>query len=145
MNTKQGSTFLAFDFGLKRIGVAVGQSITRTASPLSIIKAQNGIPQWEEITKLIEKWQPQALIVGVPVNFDGTNQEMTKYARNFAAQLHARYHLPVHEIDERLTTKSAREEIYEKGGYKALQKEPIDSIAAKLILEDWMRESSYSP
>ncbi len=145
MNTKQGSTFLAFDFGLKCIGVAVGQSITRTASPLSIINAQNGIPNWRGIDNLITKWQPQALIVGVPVNLDGTNQEMTKYARDFAAQLHARYHLPVHEIDERLTTKSAREEIYEKGGYKALQKEPIDSIAAKLILEDWMRESSSFP
>ena len=139
--TEQGSTFLAFDFGLKRIGVAVGQSITRTASPLAIIKAQNGIPHWEEITKLIEKWQPKALIVGVPVKFDGTNQEMTKHTRDFAAQLHGRYHLPTHEIDERLTTKSAREEIYEKGGYKALRKEPIDSIAAKLILEAWMREN----
>jgi putative Holliday junction resolvase len=142
MEKTQGNLiFLGFDFGLRRIGTAVGQSVTRTASPLAIIKAQNGIPNWQEVDSLIAKWQPKALIVGVPVNFDGTNQEMTKYARDFAAQLHARYHLPIHEIDERLTTKSAREEIYEKGGYKALQKEPIDSIAAKLILEDWMREN----
>jgi len=138
---KENFTFLGFDFGLKRIGVAVGQSVTITASPLSIIKAQNGIPDWEEIAKLIATWQPKALIVGVPVNPDGTNQEITERARCFARQLHKYYHLPVHEVDERLTTKTAREEIYKKGGYKALQKEAIDSIAAKLILEAWMHEN----
>jgi putative Holliday junction resolvase len=134
-------TFLGFDYGLKRIGVAVGQSVTRTASPLAIIKAKNGIPDWEAIAKLIVIWHPQALIVGVPVNPDGTNQEMTAHARRFAKQLHTHYHLPIHEVDERLTTKTAREEIYKKGGYNALQKEAIDSIAAKLILETWMHEN----
>lgn len=139
--TTENRTLLGFDFGLKRIGVAVGQSVTMTATPLAILNARIGIPSWEEVTKLIAKWQPYALVVGVPVNMDGTVQEITELARHFVRQLHERCSLPVYEMDERLTTKAAREEIYAAGGYKALQKEAIDSVAAQLILEGWMREN----
>jgi putative Holliday junction resolvase len=139
--TTKNLTVLGFDFGLKRIGVAVGQSITKSATPLAILNTKAGMPPWDDIAELINKWQPDALIVGIPINMDETEQEITKFAQNFAHQLRKRYNLPVHIIDERLTTKAAREEVYIKGGYKALQKEAIDSIAAKLIVEDWMREN----
>ena len=134
------STFLGFDFGMKNIGVAVGQNITKTATPLAIINASKEKILWQQITKLIKMWHPAALVVGIPLNMDGTPQEMTKAARQFAQQLQEFSGLPVHEVDERLTTKAAREKVYMQGGYKALQKEAIDSIAAQLILESWMHE-----
>lgn len=133
-------TFLGFDFGLKNIGVAVGQSITKTATPLAIIDASKNKTLWQKIAKLIKIWHPDALIVGIPLNMDGTPQEMTKAARRFRHQLQEFSGLMVHEVDERLTTKAAREKVYLRGGYKALQKEAIDSIAAQLILESWMHE-----
>ncbi|KPJ68201.1 MAG: Holliday junction resolvase [Coxiella sp. DG_40] len=138
--TQKSLTFLGFDFGLKRIGIAVGQSITMSATPLSTINVRN-TSHWKAIAKLITTWKPHALIVGIPVNMDGSEQPITKQARRFAKQLYDQFHLPVHQVDERLTTKAAREKIYETGGYKALQKAAIDSIAAKLILESWIREN----
>lgn len=132
--------FICFDFGTRNIGVAVGQKITKTASPQPIIRAKNGIPNWHEVDKLIKKWNPNALVVGVPVNLKGEEYATTHAARAFIASLRDRYDLPVYEAEERLTTKAARSEIYERGGYKALQNEPIDSIAAKLILEGWFEQ-----
>lgn len=131
-------TFLGFDFGTKRIGVAVGQSLTRTASPLKNLSARDGIPDWQLIERLIQQWRPHALIVGIPLNMDGSEQAITHRARRFANRLRQRSKLPVYGIDERLTTVSARSEIFDRGGYKALQKQEIDSFAAKLILESWL-------
>jgi len=128
---------LAFDFGLARIGVAVGQSITGTANPLETLKAKQGIPDWLLIEKLIAEWQPQLLLIGEPFNMDATDQNITQLARKFANRLHGRYGLPFQMYDERLTSASAREEIFEFGGYKKLKKTQIDSIAAALILESW--------
>ena len=91
---------------------------------------------------MIKPWRPDALIVGIPLNMDGTEQPITlKNARHFAESLHEQFQLPVHGVDERLTTKDAREQIFRKGGYKALQNEQIDSVAAQLILETWLTES----
>jgi len=128
---------LAFDFGLARIGVAVGQSITGTANPLETLKAKQGIPDWLLIEKLIAEWQPQLLLIGEPFNMDATDQNITQLARKFANRLHGRFGLPIQMYDERLTSSSAREEIFEFGGYKKLKKTQIDSIAAALILESW--------
>lgn len=133
---------LGFDFGLKRIGIAVGQTITKTARPLVTIKAEQGVPQWEVLNKIIQTWQPTALIVGIPLNMDGSDQAITHAAKQFSDELHQRYHLPVYGIDERLSTKDARERIFKEGGYKALQKESIDSIAAQLILQNWLTQES---
>ncbi len=138
MNSK---VFLGFDFGLKRIGVAVGQDVTMTASPLRTLTAHNGKPNWKEVERLIADWQPSALIVGIPLNMDGTEMTVTKTARHFAKQLQQRFPVPVYQEDERLTTKTARAKAFEKGGYKALQKEVIDAVAAKLILEAWMHKN----
>ena len=132
---------LGFDFGLKRIGVAVGQTVTQTARPLTTLKANDGIPRWEECEKLVKTWQPDAFVVGIPLNMDGTEQRLTYLAKQFANILQERFHLPVYGMDERLSTKEARERLFEKGGYKALQNGQIDSIAAQLILQNWLTQS----
>jgi len=139
---KYNEIFLGFDFGTKNIGVAVGQAVTKTATPLKILAAKNGVPNWHEIMALIATWQPGAVVVGVPVNLDGTPHHVTELARKFIASLKEHAQLPIYEAEERLTTKAAREEIFTAGGYKALQDKAIDSIAAVLILEEWMRKGS---
>lgn len=131
---------IGFDFGMKRIGVAVGQTVTKNARPLDTIQAKNGVPNWNAIGKLIKKWLPDALIVGIPLNMDGTEQPITAHARRFAIELHEKFQLPVYEMDERLTTKEAREKLFAVGGYKALQDGQVDRVAAQLIIQNWFRE-----
>lgn len=140
-NKEENQTLLGFDFGLKRIGVAVGQTITQTATPLQTLQARNGIPDWKQITALIKEWQPSALVVGIPLNIDGTSQSLTKSAQKFAQSLEKHTQLPVHRIDERLSTKEARQRLFDVGGYREIQKSQIDSFAAKLILESWLKNS----
>lgn len=132
-------TLLGFDFGIKFIGIAVGQTVTRTAKPLMALKAHEGVPKWDQVKKIIDTWRPSALVVGLPLNMDGTNQAITHLAAAFADELSKRYHLPVHTIDERLTTVEAKARLFEESGYKALEKSKIDAMAARLILEAWMR------
>lgn len=132
---------LGFDFGMKRIGIAFGQTVTATASPLKTISAKNGTPDWQEIHAIIKKWRPDALVIGIPLNMDGTDQPITEAARNFAHELHEQTQLEVYEVDERLTTKDARERIFQAGGYKALQGGQVDQIAAQLILQNWFAEN----
>ncbi len=129
---------LGFDFGTKRIGVAVGQTVTQAARPLATLNAKEGVPQWNELTKIMNTWHPDALVVGVPLNMDGTEQALTQLARNFMTQLAERYQLPVYGIDERLSTKDARERLFAEGGYKALQHGQVDRVAAQLILQNWL-------
>lgn len=131
---------IGFDFGTKRIGVAVGQTVTKSARPLDTIQAKAGVPNWNAIEKLIKKWLPDALIVGIPLNMDGTDQTITQSARQFAKALAEKFNLPVYEIDERLTTKDAREKLFAQGGYKALQDGQVDRLAAQLILQNWFAE-----
>lgn len=130
-------TVIAFDFGTNSIGCAVGQSITGTAQGLSSFKARDGIPKWEDIGKLLQEWKPDILVVGLPLNMDGTEQPLTQRARKFANRLNGRFNLPVELQDERLTTVEAKAEIFSRGGYKALKKDKVDSISACLILESW--------
>jgi putative Holliday junction resolvase len=131
-------TLLGFDFGMKHIGVAVGQTVTKTATPLTSLKAKDGIPDWDEIAKLIATWGAQALVIGIPLNMDGTEQLITAAAKKFGNRLHARFNLPVHRVDERLTTVEAKQQLFDADGYRALDKTSIDSYAAKLILESWL-------
>ncbi|MBY5921819.1 Holliday junction resolvase RuvX [Ferrimonas balearica] len=136
------STIMAFDFGSKSIGVAVGQTITGTASPLMGIKARDGIPNWDEIAALIKEWQPDKLVVGLPINMDGTDQHVTRAARKFANRLFGRFGIETLTQDERLTTVDARARLFEDGGYRALKKDQVDALAAALILESYF-ESQY--
>jgi len=140
LNNKTPRILIGFDFGMKRIGVAIGQTVTKTARPLDTIHAKAGEPNWHAITKLINKWLPDALVVGIPLNMDGTDQPISLLARQFAHALHERFHLPVDEIDERLTTKDAREKLFAEGGFKALQDGQVDRLAAQLILQNWFAE-----
>lgn len=128
---------IAFDFGKKRIGTAVGQTVTATARPLTTLSAKDGKPDWQQVSALIKKWRPDALVVGIPLNMDGTDQPITSDARAFANTLKDQYNLPVFEMDERLTTKDARERLFAEGGYKALQDGQVDQVAAQLILQNW--------
>lgn len=135
-------TVIAFDFGTKSIGCAVGQSVTGTAQALPAFKAQEGIPNWEMIGKVLQQWQPDLLVVGLPLNMDGSEQELSLRARKFANRLHGRFGFPVELQDERLTTTEARAEIFQRGGYRALEKGKVDSISACLILESWFENAA---
>lgn len=129
-------TVLGFDFGLKRIGVAIGQTVTASARPLTVLRAQDGAPRWEEVKKLLEEWQPQALVVGCPLSMDGSAHEITKAAQRFGNRLHGRYHLPVYQMDERLSSFEA-EEMQREG---QVSEASVDSLAAAIILESWLGE-----
>lgn len=131
-------TLLGFDFGLKSIGVAVGQELTATARPLTALKANDGVPDWDRIETLLKEWQPALVVVGLPLNMDGTEQDISRRARKFANRLHGRFGLAVELQDERLTTTDARARLFEAGGYKALGKDAVDAVSAQLILESWM-------
>ncbi len=131
---------LGFDYGLKYIGVAIGQTLTRTARPLKSISARQGIPDWDALDKLIATWKPNALVVGIPIRMDGSEQPLTHRATEFTEQLRAHYQIPVYHVDERLSTVEARSRLFEQGGYKALTKDAIDSTSAQLILENWLRD-----
>lgn len=127
-------TLLGFDYGLKRIGVAVGQELTGTASALTTISARDGKPDWEAIGRLIDEWRPDAVVVGLPLNMDGSDHELSRRARRFGNQLHGRYNLPAHFIDERLSSLEA--EALLKG--LSRRKGDIDKLAARVILETWL-------
>lgn len=130
-------TLIAFDFGTKSIGIAIGQSITVSARPLTAVKAQDGIPDWQQIEKLLKEWQPDLLVVGLPLNMDGTEQPLTARARKFANRLHGRFGIKVALQDERLSTTEARATLFQQGGYRALTKGQVDSQSAVVILESW--------
>lgn len=134
-------TAIAFDFGMKSIGCAVGQSITGTAQALPAFKAQDGIPNWDAIAKCLQEWKPDVVVVGLPLNMDGTEQELTLRARKFANRLNGRFGVKVVLQDERLTTTEARSEIFERGGFRALKKGKVDGISACLILESWFENN----
>ncbi len=141
-HTKPPQILMAFDFGMKRIGTAIGQTVTQSAKPLENIPARDGIPDWEKLDKLIKVWEPSVFIVGLPLNMDGSEQEITLAVKRFGKRLSARYQLPTHFNDERMSSLEAREHLFADGGYRALQNNDIDSVAAKLILESWMRNKS---
>lgn len=137
-NLLNSGIYIAFDFGMKHIGYAIGQKTTQTASSGGTIAAKSGIPEWQKLDAIIKEWQPEALIVGWPLNMDGTLQPLTEHVSQFAKSLEEHYQLPVHFTDERLTTKEARERLFTVGGYKSLTPSQVNAMAAKIILENWL-------
>ena len=121
-------SFLAFDFGTKRVGVASGNTLTRTATPLRTVAAE-GDARFAALGTLIAEWQPDALVVGVPFHPDGAAHDNTARAQRFARQLHGRFKLPVHEVDERYTTTEA----HSHGA------SDVDAASAAIILEQYLR------
>ena len=137
-------TLLGFDFGTRSIGVAIGQEITGSAQPLRALKANDGIPNWEEIEKLLQEWQPDRVIVGLPLNMDGSPSEMSARAEKFARRLNGRFNLPVHMHDERLTTYEAKGERLAQGQRGGYRDNPVDALAAALLLQGWL-EANPAP
>ena len=133
-------TVLGFDFGLQYIGIAAGQTITSTAQALPTLKAKEGQPNWDEVEKIIEEWQAKYLVIGNPLNMDGSVSELSTRARKFANRLHGRFGLPFEMWDERLSSFEARGEILEIKKSKAFRQQNVDGISARLILESWLRE-----
>ena len=130
-------TYLGFDFGLRRIGVATGQTLTGTASPQTPLNAHEGQPDWAQVAELIAQWQPEALVIGLPLNMDGTDNPITQRARKFAKRLHGRFHLTCHLVDERLSTREARERTGLQGKSDT-HAGLLDSAAACIILEQFL-------
>ncbi|MDO9371880.1 MAG: Holliday junction resolvase RuvX [Gammaproteobacteria bacterium] len=129
-------TLLGFDYGTKHIGVAVGQQITHTATALETLALRHNRPDWSAITRLVAEWQPQAFLVGVPLNRDGSENPVTRAARRFGHQLHGRYQLPVHSIDERLSSHAAADLMENAPVRKA--RGDVDKFAAQIILQTWL-------
>ena len=130
---------LAFDYGTQRIGVAYGQSLSATAEPVTVLKARDGVPKWEQIAALIAEWQPDLFVVGLPYNLDGSDSELLKRANKFANRLNGRFHKPSYGMDERLSSKAAIEKVVDENG-GAKKRAAIDDIAAQIILENWFAE-----
>lgn len=136
-------TLLAFDFGTQFIGVATGQSITQTASPLPALKAKDGQPNWDEVGALLNQWQPQLLLVGLPLNMDGSVSELSRRARRFAGRLQGRFGVTVQMMDERLSTREARDQLGER--YRGGKDTKVDSVAAALLIESYFNDGPGEP
>jgi putative Holliday junction resolvase len=139
-------TVLAFDFGRRRIGIAVGQQVTGSANPLGVVSNSDVGPDWREIKNLIDEWQPARLIVGMPANADGSRAEIVDHVDQFVAGLD-RFERPVHTVDERYTSLEAEEMLKSEramGLRGRITKETIDSAAAVLIAERWLRKETGS-
>ncbi len=135
---KESGVVMAFDYGLRNIGIAIGQNITKSASTFYAIKAQEGVPDWIKLDLIIQEWEPVLFVVGDPFNMDGTKSEFQKKIAKFSAELKKRYKIDLHLMDERLTTKEAKERIQDRSdGIKESANK--HSISAQIILEDWFR------
>ncbi|MGC8119503.1 Holliday junction resolvase RuvX [Marinobacter sp. VGCF2001] len=133
---------LAFDFGTRRMGVASGQEMLGTGQPLAMLPARDGIPDWRRIEALLEEWQPDIVLVGLPLNMDDSENEMCARARKFGKRLHGRYHVTVEMVDERLTSFEAKGDVMAGGGSRDFGRHGVDDRAAVLILETWCREQA---
>jgi len=129
---------MAFDFGLRQIGVAIGNCLLGTTQPLHILKAKEGAPDWRAVEDLVNEWRPDLLLVGDPLNMDGSASELCQRARKFSRRLHGRLGLPVEMIDERLSSFEAKQNSREQGHRGNFKEQPIDSYAAELILQTWL-------
>jgi putative Holliday junction resolvase len=141
-----GQTVMAFDFGLRRLGVAVGQTLTRSASPLDTLPCRDNGPDWSAVDRVVDDWRPGQLVVGLPLRADDSDSDLTRAARTFAADLESRYARPVALQDERLSSSEARDRLRAGRRSGALKrrgrKEDIDRLAAAVILQSWFDEKN---
>jgi len=137
---------IAFDFGLKRTGVAVGNTLTGSASPECTLQSQNEKPDWLNISRLFDEWKPDQLVVGLPIELDGSKNPLEKPINRFCNQLNGRYNLPVDQENEQFTSIEAAarlKQLRQSGRKKKVSKEDVDKIAASIILENWMQNKGY--
>ena len=138
-------TILAFDFGERRIGVATGETLLASAHPLTVIDAASNDDRFAAIARLIAEWQPERLVVGLPVHADGTPHEMTRLATKFGERLARRFALPVSFADERLTSRDAESRLRETGRDTRAARPLLDAVAAQLILQTWFESPHVQP
>jgi putative Holliday junction resolvase len=136
-----GHTILAFDFGSRWIGVAVGDTETRIASPVGVFEGEGAAQRIAEVGSLLREWRPERLLVGLPLAMDGGEHELTRRARRFARQLEARFRLPVDLADERLSSASAREDLRAAGKGGRAHKHDVHALAAKIILQSYFDDA----
>jgi putative Holliday junction resolvase len=134
----EGGTVLAFDLGLKRTGVAAGELSIGVAHPLTVIRTESPDERLQHVSRLIAEWQPGLLVVGLPLHPDGTEHELSRAARNFAAKLENRFKLPVFLADERYTSRLAEEDLHRAGIHGTKNREHLDAVAAQLILQGFL-------
>ena len=129
---------MAFDFGTKNIGIAIGQEITKTASTFYSIRANDGLPDWVELDMIVKEWNPNLFIVGDPLNMDGTRSKIQDSSDKFSTALNKRYDIDIEKTDERLSSREAKERLENiQMGIKDSRNK--HSISAQIILEDWFR------
>ncbi|WP_299260900.1 Holliday junction resolvase RuvX [uncultured Kushneria sp.] len=133
---------LAFDFGVRRIGVAVGNELLGSATALDPLTARDGIPDWNVIARLVDEWQPDLFVVGLPLNMDDTESGMSLRARKFGKRLHGRFGKPLEMFDERGTTRAAKAIAREEGHRGNYREHGVDGIAAELILTGWFEQQA---
>lgn len=138
--TNKIQTLMAFDYGKKRIGLAVGQRLLQSANGIGYVNATDGKPNWDQLDAFVKEWQPDGFVVGLPLNMDGSESDMSKRANKFSNRLHGRYGKPSFTIDERLSTFAAKEEARAQGHKGHYKSDPIDALAAQFILETWLNE-----
>ncbi|WNK20043.1 Holliday junction resolvase RuvX [Halomonas piscis] len=136
---------LAFDFGARRIGVAVGHEMLQSARELEPLAARDGIPDWHQVSRLLDEWQPDLLVVGLPLHMDGSESEMSVRARKFGNRLHGRYGKPCRMVDERGSTREAKRIARDAGHKGDYRHDSVDGIAAVLILEGWFAHREGLP
>ena len=145
MTLLDDNRYLGFDYGEKRIGVACGNSVTRSASSVGVVKNDSGTPDWQQLDQLVNEWQPAALIVGEPLDRDGEVVEITRQARGFAKRLGKRFHLPIHMIDERFSSIAAAGVIREQRQQAArgrTRSGDLDRVSAALLTEQWLNDNN---
>ena len=135
-------TVLAFDYGLKRIGVAAGNVITCTAEPVTTLRAERGRPDWDEVAACVNAWEPGIAVVGVPCNMDGSPGELTGLAQAFAADLSARFGIEVVTVDERLSSREAEDALRQRRRSgtlgRRIRRDDVDKEAARVLLRQWL-------
>ncbi|HAA05881.1 Holliday junction resolvase RuvX [Acinetobacter schindleri] len=130
---------MAFDFGTQKMGMAVGQSLIESANPLALFPMKDGIPNWDTLLKIVKQYQPTLFLVGLPLNMDDTESELSARARKFARRLRHQTNIETLMVDERLTTREARDELESYHTQGRAKKLAADSIAAALFIESWYR------
>lgn len=140
----QYRTVLGFDYGTRRIGVAVGQEITASARALITLSSNQGEPDWQQIARLIEEWQPALLVVGMPTSMDNQPHPLAQTVKDFGDQLKQRYNLPVEWIDEKLSSVEAEEILADSSiaKHRRQDKAEIDKLAAQIILQSWLNHNA---
>lgn len=135
----QPHMIIAFDFGTQKMGMAVGQSLIESANPLALFPMKDGIPNWDALLKIVKQYQPSLFLVGLPLNMDDSESELSARSRKFARRLRHQTNIETLMVDERLTTREARDELDQYQSQGRGKKLAADSIAAALFIESWYR------